>query len=233
MEDATNNVENLIVWLKEKEERMETLNHDPEPTPKSELDDPEDNDESKDGPKDIKEYDMMMGENHSGGPETDIVVESNDEADDEKAKQQVVDNSAHVNNTPTKSSVVTNHPVDDKTSLVDIRAQADRNEELKPYERLCAGTRCQRPYTWYTTRVAYSNTRKPVIIDQNMEESPVRDLTRDGSNVRKKLIKSKIHHDLKKCPKHSKPEPQRPKLSSKHRRPTAKTRKKPKPKNTK
>lgn len=95
---------------------------------------------------------------------------------DEKDTEKLVTNSVHVVDTPktdgyVEKSVVTSQPdfITEKIPLVDNKPPGDANGGVRPHKQLCGAARCQRPYTWYTTRVIIIN-KKLKMDNKHLEE---------------------------------------------------------------
>lgn len=218
---------------------------DPDPAPISEIkDDPEDKVEEKEG--EVTNDDQYVGQDSgSSGSETEVVVESAEEADPKEADnettkqedymQPTIENQPEVDKS---QEVVKPHKVDkssevdngnDKSSVEQNRLRPDKqpNSEIIPYGGFCDGTRCQRPYTWYTTLKTYSNVEetesppKVVLSDvaQNLKEFI--DLTRSGRDVKKRRTKRKLRGHSKNHPKNAKRRiSQKPSSKLRHRKDT-------------
>lgn len=218
---TTGNLNYEINEARDKAEKLkddpdeDEIHKDPGSAPRSEIDD---DPEYRGKEETTGNDDQFVGQDssRSEGSETEVVIKSNDESDskeleDKITKQPTVDNLAEATKSPEVSKSLdvddgdtTNNKlvVDDNTPMPDIRPFIQPDGELNPYEGLCDGTRCQRPYTWYTTLITHSNmveTAPPPKIDLNNVAQDLKetiDLTRRGRDLKKRRTRHNVrrHH---------------------------------------
>lgn len=169
----------------------------------------------------MNDADQFVGEDSSDGSETEVVIQSGDESnhkeqDYEKSEQDdyqqpEVDNQPEVDKPQTDDAQPTHNYVDEGTTLAVFNnsdTHSQPNEELSRYEGFCDGTRCQRPYTWYTTRhVNTDETETSPKVDVNNVVKSLKetiDLTRTGRDVKKRKTRKKLRRHPKNQPRHTK-----------------------------
>lgn len=173
--------------------------------------------------------DQFGGEDYSDGSETEVVIQTGDksnpkEQDDVKPEEgdyepPEVDYQPE-DNKPLVSEDATN--VNDEHKLPDKCVQKDEtsvisnkvdtynqpNGELNPSVGLCDGTRCQRPYTWYTTGHPCIQETEPSpnvdVTNVAINHKEIIDLTRSGRDVKKRRNRKQLRRRSKNQPRHTK-----------------------------